>query len=149
MSPRRKSLVVVVLALMAGGALPGEMRGCGTDLSDEVDHVAYCQERCEVLCERVVTCGLYIPPEEPPEGSTIEDVCLEQCEHEYNCGNPQLCSNEGAYLSEEEGNLCLDDWRVMSCADFERASDCGVGFAYCPRPGSCTEEELCDPPDWE
>lgn len=140
---------VIVLALLASGALPGEMRGCGTDLSDEVDHVAYCHDRCEVLCERVIACSLYIPAEEPPEGATVEEVCLAQCGHEYNCGNPQLCPNEDRYISEEEAAQCLDDWSALSCGDFERAPNCGLGFAYCPRPSTCTGEELCDPPDWE
>jgi hypothetical protein len=153
MGGRRRNLIgsagVVLLALIAGGALPGEMRGCGTDLSDEVDHVEYCRDRCEVLCERVVTCGLYIPAEDPPEGSSIQDVCQTDCEGQYNCGNPQICQNSDRYISEVEADTCLVDWAALSCRDFERATNCGRGFAYCPRPETCSGEVLCDPADWE
>ena len=141
--------VSVVGLVLLSGALPGEMRGCDTDLTDEVDHVEYCRDRCEVLCERVVTCGLYVGTGELPDGGTIADLCQQDCEAEYGCRNPFLCPNEDRYISEREVETCLEDWSDLRCSDFERASGCGQGFEFCPRPRSCTAEELCDPPEWE
>jgi hypothetical protein len=149
---------VVVLGLLAGGALPGEMRGCGTDLSDEVDHVVYCSDRCGLLCGYLIDCGLYVPPEDPPEGVTVEEVCQTDCERQYNCGNPQLCPNPDRYISELEAEECFDGLRSLGESECTRfctlalwgVDDDGDGRAdYCPTVSSCTGEELCDPPDWE
>jgi len=143
------ALGLVVGLVVLSGALPGEMRGCSTDISDEVDHVGYCRDRCEVLCERVVECGLYIGSGELPDGGTILDLCQTDCEAEYGCRNPFMCPNEDRYISELEAETCLEEWGGLSCAVFERAAGCGTGFEFCPRPDVCTQEELCDGPEWE
>ena len=139
----------LVAAAVLCGALPGEMRACDTDLSDEVDHVQYCRDRCEVLCERVVTCGLYVSTGEPTDGGTIEDLCRAECEEEYSCRNPFICPNDDRYLSEREASTCLGEWSGLDCSVFERAEGCGSAFESCPRPEACTAEVLCDPPEWE
>lgn len=136
-------------ALLLLGALPGEIRGCDTDLTDEVDHVEYCRDRCAVLCERTITCGIYVASGEPPEGGTIADLCQSDCEAEYGCRSPFLCPNADRYVSEREAETCLEAWSGLSCSTFERVPSCGSGFQYCPRPEACTGEVLCDPPEWE
>ena len=65
----RIGFVIVGVAALCG-ALPGEINSCDTDLTDEVDHVVYCQDRCTKLCERVITCGLF-HRDDAPEGVTI------------------------------------------------------------------------------
>lgn len=153
----RRSLQLGLLLLSGAalcGALPGEVNGCDTDLSDEVAHDDYCRDRCEALCERVVTCGLYLPPEEPPEDATIESLCQQDCERHYFCANPQLCNAElydpYPYVSIEEAEACLGDWNDLSCDLLVRgAPECGNDFGQCPQIETCTGEVLCDPPEWE
>lgn len=135
--------------LVLSGALPGDINGCDTDLSDEVDHVEYCESRCAILCERLVTCGRFLYAGDPPEGVTLIDLCVDDCAVEYSCANPFLCPNEGRYISEDEAETCLDAWSDLSCRHFEEARGCGETFEACPRPDACRGEELCDPPEWE
>lgn len=140
------------LALGAGalcGALPGEMHACDTDLTDEVDHGIYCQDRCTAVCERVITCGLY-HREDAPEGVTIEELCQSECEDYFYCTSPQFCDNDDRYISELEAEACLSDWRRLSCDGLVRgAPNCGADFGQCPRIETCARETLCDPPEWE
>ncbi len=146
--PLRLAALVLGGAALCG-ALPGEIHSCDTDLSDEVDHVEYCHDRCTTFCERVITCGLY-HREDAPEGVTIEELCQGECEEFFFCSNPQLCENEDRYISEVEAEVCLDDWRALSCDGLIRgAPDCGNDFGQCPRIDTCAGEVLCDPPDWE
>ena len=146
-----RALALCLLLLASSGSLPGEINGCDTDLSDEVDHVEYCGERCAVLCERLVTCGLFLYSGDPPEGTSLEELCTADCVVEYSCQNPFLCPNEDRYISEDEADTCLDSWSSLSCRHFEdaRTAGCGEIFDSCPRPDSCRGENLCDPPEWE
>ncbi len=154
-----RSLATALMALggtvALSGALPGELNGCDTDLSDEVDHVQYCRDRCEALCERVVTCGLYIPPDDAPDGATAEGLCEEECGRHYFCANPQLCNPEEwepeiPYVSEVEAGECLADWRELTCDVLvSGAPNCGNNFGQCPVIETCTGGVLCDPPEWE
>lgn len=136
------------------GALPGEINGCDTDLSDEIAHDAYCRDRCAAICERVVTCGLYLPPDELPEGTTAESLCRGDCERHYFCDHPQLCQADTydpyPYVSIKEAETCLQDWNDVSCDELiSGAPACGDDFSQCPRIETCTGEVLCDPPEWE
>jgi hypothetical protein len=156
MSWRRLPLAALVL-IGAGaicGALPGEMNGCDTDLTDEIDHVVYCQDRCEALCDLVVLCGQYRPPEGTPDDADISEVCQSECERHYFCVNPQLCGagdyDPYPYISEQEAGECLSAWRAISCDDLNNgAPNCGVDFGQCPTIDACDGDKLCDPPEWE
>jgi hypothetical protein len=144
----RIGFVAVGVAALCG-ALPGEIHSCDTDLTDEVDHVAYCQDRCTTLCERVIACGLFFR-DDAPEGVTIDELCQGECEEYFFCANPQFCDNPDRYISEAEAETCLGDWAALGCDDLvQNASECGTDFGRCPLIGSCAREELCDPPEWE
>ncbi len=143
-------LVLAATTLFPCGALPGEMRGCDTDLSDEVSHIEYCRDRCAVLCERVITCGLYVSEQDPlGDVAAMSDMCREQCETDYGCVNPQICMNPKRYISEREAADCLEAWSSMHCIVIQSVPSCGSKYADCPRPQACTKEVLCDPPEWE
>jgi len=152
-------LVALSLFLLLGGALPGQMRGCSTDLSDEVDHIEYCQDKCEAICDRMVRCGVYVPAVEPGPDEEVEDVCERECGDHFGCDRPFFCTDPEAYISEEEAATCLGDWPTeMTCPVMEGFPTCVPFFFHhtdddgrelCPRPSSCEAEELCDPPDWE
>jgi hypothetical protein len=145
----------LTLVAALGGALPGEVNGCDTDLTDEVDHVVYCQDRCAALCERVVTCGLYVPPDDAPDGATPESLCEAECGRHYSCSRPQLCdaaewAPDVPYVSEAEAEACLTDWADLSCDLLvSGAPNCGNNFGQCPVIETCKGEVLCDPPEWE
>jgi hypothetical protein len=150
------AITVITGALAICGALPGEVNGCDTDLSNEVNHIEYCQNRCAVICERVVECGRYQTDIEPAEGETPEEVCQAECEEHYLCSNVQLCPSVGdmifedPYISENEAETCLADWRGLSCTILEEGTPlCGRDFGQCPIIETCTGEVLCDPPEWE
>jgi len=146
-------------SLVLLGALPGDMNGCGTDLSDEVNYVEYCQDRCEAICELAVEANTYLyTGDEPPEGVETIDLCREDCETNLSCFLGQLCTSyENAYISTEEAEACLDEWRGLDPDHFAaNAPNCGrdtdgngaADFQQCPEINTCDPDELCDPPEW-
>ena len=144
-----RAMASLALPLAVCAALPGEMNSCTTDLSDEIDPRLYCRNRCDVLCERLVTCRLYHPVARPDEDTTDLDLCRAVCEQQYQCVSPLLCVSLDAYVSVKEATECLDSWARVSCDRFVDVPRCASDFGACPRPQSCRSEELCDPPGWE
>ena len=153
-------------ALVLLGALPGDMNGCATDLSDEVNYVEYCQERCTAICDVAIEANTYLYIGDVPEGVEIEDLCQEDCEHNLSCFLGQLCTayddpddpDDDPYVSTEEADACLDQWRSLDPDHFAaNAPNCGrdtdgdgrADFIECPIINTCDPEVLCDPPEWQ
>lgn len=117
--------LLIIIAMLFMGTLPGQMRGCETDISNEVNPQEYCQNRCEIECELKESCGIV-------DGFTeCNDLCLKN----RNCVQPVICQEEGSFISEDEAKQCIDDWDELTCDIIKNGGS----------PLSCTREELCDP----
>lgn len=118
-------ILLIIAGIFLAGTMPGEMRGCETDISNEIDPREYCRLRCSRECEMKLNCGII---------ETYED-CYIECERKRNCDYPIICSEDDSFISENEAKKCIDDWKKLSCSDIERG-----GY-----PKSCSKDELCDP----
>lgn len=143
-----RCLGLLVVSVAVCGALPGEINGCGTDLSDEISHVEFCENWCETICERVITCGSYVG-RDPVGDETIQDICLDECSIFHACEMPFLCGDSDSYISTEEANQCISDWSELTCDTVFRGNSCESNFQDCLIIETCTGEVLCDPPEWE
>ena len=131
----------------------------GIDRSDEVNYITYCEDRCQAICEVAVEAETYLYAGELPGGVTAEQLCQEDCETNLSCFLGQLCTSyENAYISINEADACLDEWRALDVEFFAaNAPDCGrdtdgdgrADFQQCPEFSACSPDVLCDPPEWE